>query len=233
MIKLDNLMESIDRRIDRTFGPWYGFFKEHFTIFSVTLLALLLVTSVFKVFYSKPRFIATVIQKDLNAINKTLETIDQECNILSLAGKRTILDFFTVKKFYGSVIGGINLAYPKKWHGPYLQTNPTLNQKFYELVKAKDGIFIVPGKGVHLPNGYIVGKDFSITPDTNITQMLAPRGYLAYKGFPLARRITFKIGDWDSTKKFSEETMQEINSLLQEFNQAMPFTQNESTVQQV
>jgi len=177
-------------------------------------------------YQNKPHHVASVISENLATINRVLLKIDKECNILSIKGDGITLDFLTVGKFAGSVVGGMNLAYPKKWKGPYLKRDPLYKGIFYELVKAKDGVFIVPGKGAVLPNGLIVGKDFSITSITSINSMLQPGGKLYYKGKAFAIQIKFKIGDWDSPFRLGTEKIEEINSILKEFNEAMPFADN-------
>ena len=60
-----------------------------------------------------------------------------------------------------------------------------------------------------------------------MTDLLADGGPMNYKGQELARKIEFKIGDWNSV--FTQTTtVDKINSALKEFNSAMPFTQSET-----
>ena len=193
------------------------------------MLLLLLITFLFKAYYGKPHFVSNLIKNDLGTINTALKEIDTQCNVIGIKDNGINLDFFTVKKFIGSEVGGLNLAYPNKWSGPYLNNNPTLQQKFYELVKGQDGIFIIPGRGVKLPNELTVGKEFQITNETSVQPMLLPGGNLFFRGTPLAKKITFKIGDWDSMIKAKEETVEEINEILNEFNTALPFSKNENS----
>lgn len=226
MKKIDQFFESLDKKVDTTFSGFYIFFRKYFVVFSSSILSLLLLMSLFKFYYNKPYFTASLITNDLKSINDALTLIDKKCNILQIRGGKITLDFFNVKKFKGSVVGGMSVAYPVKWQGPYFEINPLLQQKYYELIQAKDGYFIVPGNGVKLPNGFVVGKDFSIDAKTIVIPMLKPGGYLFFKGISLARKILFKIGDWDPTLQIKEDTIEEINSILKEFNAAMPFTKN-------
>ena len=75
--------------------------------------------------------------------------------------------------------------YPEKWAGPYLQENPTVQSKVYEIVLTKNGYYIVPGTGVRLANGKIMGKDIVLTPQTDIDQVINEKSGLEYKGKPL------------------------------------------------
>ena len=65
-----------------------------------------------------------------------------------------------VKSFEGSEVGSLNLAYPKKWQGPYLGDNPTFQGKAYQIIRTKNGYFVTPGDGIMLPNGLVIGRDF-------------------------------------------------------------------------
>jgi hypothetical protein len=229
--KLNNIFQSIDQFVDSKFGLFLNFIRKHFIIFSSTLIVLflLLLMFLFKTYYNKPYFISNLIKNDLKIINTALKKIDKQCNIIGIKNDRVILDFFTVKKFVGSEIGGLNLAYPQEWLGPYLDNNPVLQQKFYEIVKVQDGFFIIPGSGIKLPNGVTIDKEFQITSATSIQPMLMPGGNFFFKGVLLAKRITFKIGDWDSMFKAKKETVKEINKILNEFNTALPFSKNENS----
>jgi len=227
MKKIDRFMNEMDRKIDRNMKPMLKFFQKNFVIFSTTVLSLLFLLFIFKTFYNRPYYSSVIIKTHLKKINNALNKIDKDCSILSIPGNRVVIDFLTVKKFVGSVVGGINLAYPQKWEGPYEKVNPAIQQNFYQLVKTKEGYFIIPGKGTKLPNGMTLGKDFEINPSTHVSEMTKPGGGLFYKGIVLARKVSFEIGDWDSSTN-SEKKTEEINELLEEFNEAMSFTHNES-----
>lgn len=228
MRKLDALMKSIDQRVDQFIGPGYRYFGKYFTIFSGTLLSLIFLLVFFKMYYTKPYFVASLIKADLAQVESILHDIDKRCEILGVQSAVEPINFLTIKDFSGSMVGGINLAHPKNWKGPYLDQNPSIQKKFYELVTAQDGIFIVPGRGVQLPNGTVIGRDIMITKNTKVLPLTEPGGYLYYKGVPLAKKISFKVGDWSYTAP-KEETLETINKTLREFNAAMPFSENEQT----
>lgn len=151
-----------------------------------------------------------------------MSQIDQECNILSIRPGRAAIDFLTVEKFAGSTVGCFNLAYPKKWKGPYLQQNPSIQGKPYDIVRVMEGFYVLPGAGVKLPNGLVMGKDVVIRPDSRVSAMLQPGGQLNYKDQALGFRIKFKIGDWD-TPRLDKGTIDKINEFLKEFNEALPY----------
>ena len=228
MKKLDDFMDTIDRRVDRKMGPFFRFFRSYFIYFSTAILAILLFTFLGKLYYNQPYFVSSVITGNLKNIESILHDIDQRCNILSIQDDHAVVDFLTIKSFEGSVIGQLNLAYPKKWRGPYASRNPSISGHFFEVVKTQEGYFVVPGHGVKLPNGLVVGKDFTITPKTSMRKMLAVNGHLNYRGIQLALPLTFKVGDWDSPVKIDEQTLKRTNKYLKEFNDAMPFAKNET-----
>ena len=228
MKKIDELINTLDEKVDKEIGPVSKKFRKYFAIFSATVLACLFIIFLVKTSKEGPLQLASIIQGDLEQIDKILTDIDTTCNILSFNYDNVRINFLTVEKFVGSTIGCLNLAYPGKWRGPYVQRNPTLQGKFYEVMRTREGFFITPGIGVKLPNHQIIGKDFVITPNTIMTDLLADGGPMNYKGQELARKIEFKIGDWNSV--FTQTTtVDKINSALKEFNEAMPFTQSETS----
>jgi len=108
-----------------------------------------------------------------------------------------------------------------------LRNNPTVQEKFYEVVKAKDGLFVIPGVGVKLPNGKTIGKEIKIDENVNVSPMLNDGGFLTFENQKLGAQLKFKIGDWNKPVKIQNKKMENISNLLKEFNEAMPFTENE------
>jgi hypothetical protein len=198
--------------------------KRYFPIFSATVLGLMVVFFFLRVLHKKPYFVAGVIAQDLKRIVLALEEIDRHCVILSFAHTKNHIDFLQVEKFRSSEIGSLNLAYPKNWKGPYLDDVPEFQGNPYQIVQAKDGIFVLPADDTKLPNGVIIDKDFKIAEDLAMSGMLKVNGKLNYKGVPLAAKIILKVGD--IKRRISLEKMEKINKDLQEFNEAMPFTKN-------
>lgn len=228
MKKLDNLMDNVDERVDKVINPYTRFFKKYFVVFSSVFLLSLLAIFFIYVYKSKSQVLSSVIRNDFQEITRVLQHVDEQCNILAIKGGHVVLDFFTIKAFVGSEIGGMNLAHPKNWHGPYFRRNPTIKGIFYELIQAADGFFIIPGKGVKLPNGLMFGKDIIINRQINVLPMLQPGGKLHHKETSFAAKIPFEIGDWDATAPVKEETIEEVNKVLKEFNEAMSFAQRSS-----
>ncbi len=84
----------------------------------------------------------------------------------------------------------MNLIYPNKWEGPYLEDNPTIQAIEYQVVRTKKGYFITPGDNVRLPNGKIVGKDIKLDEGVDITAMMNDENMLMFKGESLAMTLT-------------------------------------------
>ncbi|MCF7899375.1 hypothetical protein K9L05_01870 [Candidatus Babeliales bacterium] len=209
-------------------------FKRYFPIISVAIFVLVIGVFVFQFIYHKPYYVSGVISEDLISIYNALKKIDTECDILNIANNDVTIDFLTVEKFIGSQVGGLNLAHPERWKGPYLKEDPTLFGIYYRLLKSKDGYFIVPGNGAKLPNGYKIGKDFNLNKNSFISKIMDKEGQLNYKGYKFAKKLEFKIGDWKKRPKISkapltEKQIEQVNSTLKEFNEAMPFTYNYET----
>ena len=184
---------------------------------------LILVFSI-RVFYSRPRIVASLIEDDIAQIVLALEKIDADCNILQLEDEYNEIDFLTVKNFKGSQVGALSLAYPERWQGPYLNVNPTLCGQF---VKVRDGLFVVPGRGVLLPNDLIVGKDFEITTRTYVAELIRKGAPLEYEDRVFAKKLLFKVGDWDPWL-IKKNTIKRLDRMLEEFHEAMPYAKNET-----
>lgn len=85
-----------------------------------------------------------VITQDIILLKNIFEKIDADCTILGFEQERTPINFLTVEKFIGSEVGGMKLANPRNWKGPYLRDNPTIQEKHYIILSRPDGIFITP-----------------------------------------------------------------------------------------
>lgn len=197
--------------------------KKVFPIFSVLILAFLLVLFIWRYYKAKPIYEAQLINSQVTKLEQVLRDIDDSCSILSVQHDRTPIDFLTVEKFVGSEIGGLNLAYPKYWAGAYVHDNFSMRGVSYELIKAKDGYFIVPGNGLRLPNGLVMGDDIIITKKVAVMPFLEPRGLLNFHNIALGKKVSFMIGDWPYPKN-KQKKVKEINRSLIEFDRAMSYT---------
>jgi len=131
---------------------------------STTLLVLFVGCFTLRVFFTRPHMIAALIEDDIKQIVLMMKKIDARCSILNISSGREKVNFLTVKSFSPktSQVGPLNLAHPKNWEGPYLHIDPTFQEKHYEIVMARDGLYVLPGQGVTLPNGLVLGKDFLV-----------------------------------------------------------------------
>ena len=232
MKNLDKVVHDLDKKIDKKMTPIWRFMQKYFVIFSASFLTILMVIFVFRVFSDRTQILTTVIRDDLASIVEILAQIDKECNILDIREAGAVIDFLTVEKFAGSVVGPLNLAHPQHWKGPYLSQNPTIQQKFYEIVRARDGYFIVPGQGASLPNALVMGKDIVIDSNVAVEPMLKEGGSLYYKNQAFAAKLNFRIGDWD-TARLDQQTAAEVGKVLQEFNEALPYAQRSGLEEEI
>jgi len=155
---------------------------------SLTLFTLLVIAMIG--YMREAKFAAEKkITSDIPILVGIFEKINDTCGIISFEHEVNYIDFLNVISFEGSRIGSMNLRYPDKWAGPYLAENPTIQEKFFEIIKTKDGYYIFPGNGIQFANGSRMGTDISIGSESAIELFLAEGGPLNYKGKPLAGKI--------------------------------------------
>jgi len=176
----------------------FGF--SNYFLFSL-LAALFFVVLVFIAIYnwcvtSKELF-GDILSKDVAALANVVERIDKECRILSFDNQKNIINFLTVTSFVSSEVGSLNLEYPKKWQGPYVDDNPTYQEKEYMVVRTKHGYFLTPGEGVVLPNGKAIGKDIVLDEDADIAAMAKEGGPLWFEDKALAVKLNISTSTRD------------------------------------
>lgn len=172
-------------------GLLYGYLAPLLTI---AILVGLVIIAIVSVKYRFRADVGTIIADDIEQLSKIFERIEKECDILGFDLQQTPINFLNVKKdgFVGSELGSMNMGHPEKWAGPYLVSNPEIEDKVYMIVATKFGHYITPGNGVMLPNGKKLGKDIKLNKSANIDKMMADEGPLNYKGKPLAAKLTIK-----------------------------------------
>jgi hypothetical protein len=129
------------------------------------------------------------IVDDVERLGNIFKKIDAQCVIMGFDRQKTEIDFLTVVQFVGSEVGSMNLMRPKKWAGPYVDDNPTVQGKVYEIARTNKGYFIVPGTGVRLNNGKVVGEDIVLDEKADIESMLLDPKTLNFEGRPMAVHI--------------------------------------------
>ena len=132
---------------------------------------------------------ALMIAAEVIRLRDIFHRIHKTCTIIDFDAQKNPINFLNVEKFTGSEVGPMNLVYPDKWEGPYLQDNPTLYKIAYQVVSTKKGYYITPGDGVKLPNNKIIGTDIILDQKANIDKMMVNEEELMYKDKPLAARL--------------------------------------------
>lgn len=143
-----------------------------FMFFSVIFLLLLLSLS-FMAFWRQTNIYKNkIIAEHIGVLSEIFKKINEQCGIINFGYQQNYIDFLNVESFVGSQIGSMNLKYPQHWQGPYLKENPTMQEKYYEIIYTYKGYFIVPGQGVQLTDGKIIGKDIIFSKDTDIEALI-------------------------------------------------------------
>jgi hypothetical protein len=168
--------------------------------------ALFFVTGFWVYWQQSQRMNDMIIADDVAHLAEILNTIHRECTIIDFEHQKNHIDFLNVISFEGSEVGPMNLAHPERWRGAYLKDNPTIQEKYYQVVRTKKGYFVVPGEGVQLSNGLIIGKDILFDEEADIQVMT--EDILQFKKRPLAVRIMD-----DSLNSSSQNHQEEIHKI--------------------
>lgn len=157
------------------------------SIISVFVLCIMLYTRL----HYKNDYLAQVISDDLQKLTAVFAKINKDCGIAEIDHIKISINFLNTISFVGSDVGCLSLIHPEKWQGPYLKENPTINGIEYQLIRVKDGYFIIPGDGVRLPNGNIIGKDIIITKNTEIIPLIEEKKTFCYKQWCTVGHLDF------------------------------------------
>ena len=168
--------------------------KKRFILMCATALVFagLFGISLFNFFKTSDEVTGSVIAQDIAKLAQIFGTIHARCHIINFDYQKNPINFLNVKEFRSSEVGSMNLGYPKRWQGPYLDDNLAVQGKQYQVVRTNQGYFITPGEGVELPNGKVIGKNIILDENANISAMMQDRNALSYKGYPLAARMNLE-----------------------------------------
>ena len=164
--------------------------KKHYLPIAVIIGIIFFIgITFFDTWYRAKDDAGLMIAAEVIRLRDIFHRIHKTCTIIDFDAQKNPINFLNVEKFTGSEVGPMNLVYPDKWEGPYLQENPTLYHIDYQVVSTKKGYYVTPGDGVTLPNGKIVGKDIVLDQKANIDTMMVNEQELMYKDKPLAARL--------------------------------------------
>ncbi|HBY05680.1 MAG: hypothetical protein UV38_C0001G0123 [candidate division TM6 bacterium GW2011_GWE2_42_60] len=158
---------------------------------TITGLFLILLLSIALHRYSRDAKLLTnqLLADNIEQLTTIFKRIDEKCKIIDFEHEKNFVDFLNVKGFTGSEVGAMNLAAAEAWEGPYLPTNPTVQDKNFVIVETAAGYYLAPGDGITLANGKIIGKDIILNKDTNFEKLIQDPTALQYNGRPLAALI--------------------------------------------
>jgi len=170
----------------------------HWSVMLTSVLFIgLVITAVYRFFNAPENKMGSIVVADLAIMANIFKEIETTCNIVGVKGNKDSIDFLNVTSFAGKNVGPLTLAYPEKWQGPYVKDNLKIQGKFYQIVKTLKGYFILPGDGVELPNGKIMGKDLIVTESSDIPALLKDEKALLYKGKSLGVQLDISTSVFD------------------------------------
>jgi hypothetical protein len=170
------------------------YFKKNILAYLVPALTasfflFLIGISIFSVQYKTRQFSGDAMASDIMQLATIFDSIHKDCTILSFDYQKNPINFLNVRSFSGSEVGPMNLVHPEHWKGPYVQDNLAMQNKEYQIVRTNAGYFIVPGQGVKLPNGQIVGEDIHFDEQADIAYMMLKGKPLHFNDKPLAAQL--------------------------------------------
>ncbi len=165
-----------------------------FPIVVGTFFMILFTLTIVHLFRQGRSQVNVMVAQEVQRLADILREIDATCKIIDFDHQQNWINFLNVERFAGSEVGSLNMTYPKRWDGPYLQDNPTMQDKEYMVVRTKKGYFVTPGSGVRLANGKVIGKDIILDEDADIEKMATDENFLMYKGQALAVPLPVGVG---------------------------------------
>jgi len=144
------------------------------------------------------------VHQDVVQLQSIFKRIQKDCYISSFAHIKNPIDFLTVISFVGSQVGPMNLSFAQHWQGAYLQQNPKIQQQLYSVLKNKQGYFIVPGDGVKLNNGKVIGKDIVLNYDSEMNALMNDSQGLLSKSGVLTAPIQIGSDTMSSMMRYPE-----------------------------
>lgn len=160
--------------------------KNSIPIIVSTILIVLFIAVLTRFWQDSRMYPDQLIVENLDQLQEIFTQIDKTCTIIGFEHHKNYIDFLNVEKFVGSEVGSMNLAHPDRWQGPYLPDNPTIQEQFFQIIKTKNGYYILPGDGVKLSNDKVIGKDIIIDESTDMQAIMSDPHGLSFKGRPLA-----------------------------------------------
>ncbi len=166
-------------------------------IFGVAISSILVAITIRYFYYNlKPHDQA--IAAHVEQLKNVFTLINKNCTITGFDQEKNAINFLNVGSFIGSNVGSMHLEHPEHWHGPYLKEELKVAGKPYQIVLAKNGYYILPGDGITLANGKVMGKDIVINANTDMEKLITdPEQLLSSNGKPLAALIPAKINPFE------------------------------------
>ena len=157
-------------------------------ILTIVIFIVLFIFSILHLLKQSRTFSDQLIVDEVQRLSTIFQKIDGECKIIGFRHQKNYIDFLTIERFAGttSEVGAMDLMLPKNWHGPYVQENPVVQEKLYQIVRTKKGYFIAPGDGVKLSSGKTVGVDIVLDESADIKGLVNDPKGLQFQGKPLA-----------------------------------------------
>ena len=160
--------------------------KAIFPVLTIMLFVVLVGVALFRMFHQIRVGSDQIIVQEVQQLVDIFKQIDKKCKIIDFDYQKNLINFLNVEKFVGSEVGSMNLAYPDQWEGPYLNDNPTIQEKEYLIVRTKKGYFITPGEGVRLANGKTVGRHIILDENSDIPALMADPEGMQFEGESMA-----------------------------------------------
>lgn len=163
-------------------GKWLSAF------IAIMLLAIVVVPAYY-FWHQASQANSRVIAQDVQKMAIAFAKINEDSRLLGFDLDKTPVNFLNVKAFSGPTIGSMSLEHPERWKGPYLEKTPMVSDTYYYILKTPQGYYLVPGDGIQLEGGKVLGRDIIITPHTAIEDLVKNEPALTYNGQPLIVKL--------------------------------------------
>jgi hypothetical protein len=187
---MKNIFKPLDDFFDYVFGEGSNTLLFRFSRYCISALAVGVLGACTAYFVTHGGVDGAVVRSQVRLLGKALQKAHNDVRFMQILPGKHSLDFLVASRFECDSNAGIGVERKNAWKGPYLNRIPTIQGHPYVLLKTSKGLFVVPGDGVELPSGIVIGNGISWSDKMDIKALMSDGNMLTIGKYPLAAEVT-------------------------------------------